>query len=218
MSGRGACEAPPVAGLLLAAGAGTRMGRPKALVAEPDGTSWLRTARQRMLDAGCRDVLVVLGAESDRARPLVADAWSIVADDWRDGISASLRAGLLELADGDDAAALVHLVDLPDTGADVLARLLRDATEDSLRRAVFAGRPGHPVVIGRRHWAPLIEELRGDRGASAYLARHGVDSVECGDLATGRDEDTPDGLERRAGGALRTRDARTDNGKGLAQG
>ena len=57
-----------VAGLLLAAGAGTRMGRPKALVVDADGTSWLARGVEALRAGGCDEVAVVLGAAVDEAR------------------------------------------------------------------------------------------------------------------------------------------------------
>ena len=56
-------------------------------------------------------------------------------------------------------------------------------------RATYDGRPGHPVLLGRDHWAPLIAGVQGDRGAADYLAAHTVLSVSCEDLATGHDVD-----------------------------
>jgi nicotine blue oxidoreductase len=57
-------------------------------------------------------------------------------------------------------------------------------------RAVYHGRPGHPVVVARRHWPALLESLDGDEGARWFLRqRHDVVAVECGDLATGADVD-----------------------------
>jgi CTP:molybdopterin cytidylyltransferase MocA len=174
-------------GLLLAAGAGRRMGGPKALV----GT-WLVDAVEALRDGGCGRVVVVLGASAE-------EAWSrlegygveaVVAEDWDEGMGASLRTGLAVL-DGSEAAALVTLVDLPDVGADVVERLLtRPFTEASLVRASYDGTPGHPVLIGRDHWAGVIDSAKGDRGARDYLATNAVELVECADLATGRDVDT----------------------------
>ncbi len=63
-----------VDGLLLAAGAGTRMGRPKALVVGDDGTPWLHAALGRLQDGGCRRVTVVLGASAEEAAVLLAAA------------------------------------------------------------------------------------------------------------------------------------------------
>ena len=177
-----------VVGLLLAAGAGRRMGGPKALV----GT-WLPDAVGALRDGGCGRVVVVLGASAAEARPLLEgyDVELVVAKDWAEGMGASLRTGLAALG-GDGAAALVTLVDLPDVGGEVVGRLLaREVTTATLARASYAGTPGHPVLIGRDHWPGVIASAQGDRGARDYLAVNRVELVECGDLASGRDEDTP---------------------------
>ena len=82
------------------------------------------------------------------------------------------------------------LVDLPDVGPDVVRRLLdRPVSATTLARATYDGTPGHPVLLGREHWAGVIESARGDQGARTYLATLDVVHVECGDLATGRDVD-----------------------------
>jgi len=106
------------------------------------------------------------------------------------GMGSSFRAGLAA-ADGARYVVL-HLVDTPDVGADVIARVLtaaRSATS-GLARATFGGRPGHPVVIERSHLAALAGTLHGDEGGRRFLARRDdVVAVECGDLATGVDVD-----------------------------
>jgi CTP:molybdopterin cytidylyltransferase MocA len=177
-------------GLLLAAGAGRRMGGPKALVRDADGTSWLARAVAALADGGCDGVTVVLGAAADEARDLVpAGVAVVVAGDWAEGMGASLRAGLAALPPEADAA-LVSLVDLPDVGADVVARVLAAAAGPaSLARAAYDGTPGHPVLLGRDHWAGVAASATGDRGARDHLAARDVELVECGDLATGRDVD-----------------------------
>jgi len=175
-------------GLLLAAGAGSRMGMPKALVDD-----WLVRSVAVLREGGCDQVSVVLGAAADEAAGLLTeDERVIVAADWASGMSASLRAGLdaLCVRSADDEAALVHLVDLPDVGDDVIARVARLTAPDALARAAYGGVPGHPVLIGRRHWAGVIDTLVGDQGAKAYLRHHGAALVECGDLAGGRDVDS----------------------------
>jgi len=175
-------------GLLLAAGAGRRMGRPKALV-----DTWLVDAVTTLRKGGCARVTVVLGAGAEEARPLLEgyDVDVVVATDWDEGMGASLRAGLQSLTE-EPTAALVTLVDLPDVGPDVMRRLLdRPVSAGTLTRATYAGSPGHPVLIGRDHWAGVIESAIGDQGARAYLGSHQVELVECGDLATGRDVDGP---------------------------
>jgi CTP:molybdopterin cytidylyltransferase MocA len=175
-----------VTGLLLAAGAGRRMGRPKALV-----DTWLVDAVTRLRDGGCDRVVVVLGAGAEEARVLLTgqDVVVVVAEDWAEGMGASLRTGLAALG-ADEVAAMVTLVDLPDVGPDVIARLLGgEVTAATLARAAYDGSPGHPVLLGRDHWSGVGETAAGDRGARDYLATHDVELVECGDLATGRDVD-----------------------------
>jgi CTP:molybdopterin cytidylyltransferase MocA len=168
------------------------MGTPKALVRDADGTSWLLRSVATLRDGGCDPVTVVLGAAADEARALLEDqdVEVVFAEDWAEGLGASLRAGLGALGVADEAA-LVLLVDLPDVGADVVRRLLEGpVAAATLARAAYDGTPGHPVLIGRDHWAGVIASARGDQGARAYLKEHGVDLVECGDLATGRDVDS----------------------------
>lgn len=190
-------------GIVLAAGAGTRAGGPKALV-----PGWIEHAVAVL--APCPRVVVVLGAEAERARPLVPPgAEAVVADDWADGMSASLRAGL---AAATGEAAVITLVDLPGMPAAAVERVLEEGVgrgghvlgepvgrgervlgepvgRGTLRRAVYAGRAGHPVVIGRDHWAAASVSAVGDRGAGRYLRDHGAAEVECGDLWDGDDRD-----------------------------
>lgn len=180
-----------VHGLLLAAGAGRRMGTPKALV-----PGWLAASVAVLRDGGCDAVTVVLGAAADEARALVPDGVGIVvAADWGEGMGASLRAGLAALgpASPDAAdAALLHLVDLPDVSAEVVRRVRAAASGGAgvLARAAYGGVPGHPVLLGRDHWPGVIASARGDQGARTYLKGRDVTQVECGDLATGVDQDT----------------------------
>ena len=168
------------------------MGTPKALVRDDDGTPWLARSVGALLDGGCDAVTVVLGAAADEAAGLLPDGpvALVVADDWADGMGASLRAGLAALPAVE--AALVSLVDLPDVDAEVVRRLVTAATGPAtLARATYDGVPGHPVLLGRDHWPGVVETAVGDAGARDYLRSHEVTPVECGDLASGRDVDTP---------------------------
>lgn len=182
-------------GLLLAAGAGRRMGTPKALLRDGSGTPFVTRALTVLRDGGCDEVCVVVGAEADAVTGLVdGDASVVHAVDWAEGMGASLRAGLTSAARTQARCAVVSLVDLPDVGAEVVRRLLAGVPHDetALARAAYDGRPGHPVLIGRAHWSGVIDSATGDRGARDYLTENPPVLVECGDLATGRDVDTPD--------------------------
>lgn len=171
-----------VCGIVLAAGAGTRFGGPKVLV-----PGWLNRATTTLLEGGCDRVVVVLGASLDVAPPTTPRITHVVADDWANGLSASLRRGLGETAGSE---ALITLVDLPGLPVSVVERVL--ATAGPLRQAVFAGRPGHPVFVAEEHQAALADTLSGDSGARAYLAEYHATEVECGDLWDGLDVDRAD--------------------------
>jgi CTP:molybdopterin cytidylyltransferase MocA len=171
------------AGVLLAAGAGTRYGMPKVLAEQGE---WLRRGVTALADGGCYDIVVVLGAANVDVPP---PARAVIADDWVDGLSASLRAGIAAI---DAEYAVLHTVDTPDVGADVVRRVLEAARSSSsgLARACYGDRPGHPVVVARRHWPNLVETLRGDEGARPFLGgRSDVVAVDCADLASGLDID-----------------------------
>ncbi|KAA1379944.1 nucleotidyltransferase family protein [Aeromicrobium fastidiosum] len=180
-----------VAGLLLAGGAGRRMGGPKALVRGADGLTWAERSVTALAQGGCDPVHVAVGASAPEVeRTLSHRPVRIVpVPDWSTGMSRSLRAGLLSLPDH-STAVIIMLVDLPDVGADVVRRLAQHAAPECLARAAYEGLPGHPVLIGRSHWGAVVAGLEGDTGAGTYLAQNEALLVECRDLATGRDVDS----------------------------
>ncbi|ORX03686.1 molybdopterin-guanine dinucleotide biosynthesis protein MobA [Mycobacterium triplex] len=175
---------PQHVGVLLAAGAGRRYGKPKVLV-----EGWLDIAVGALRDGGCGDVVLVLGTAEVAAPPGVT---AITAPHWHQGLSASVRAGLAAADRIGADYAVLHVIDTPDVGPDVVARVLGRVTESGLARAYFGDRPGHPVVIARRHWPDVLTRISGDQGAGAYLrGRHDVEMVDCSDLADGQDVDEP---------------------------
>lgn len=178
-------------GLVLAAGQGRRYGGPKAFVRTDEGETWLERTAARLHEAGCEHVVATLPAGESVDLPGVTG----IALPARDlGQAASLELGLGALADRGAELAVVMLVDLPDVDARVIRRVLEHTPDEpgALARASYAGRPGHPVVMGRDHFAPLRAGLHGDTGARLYVAGRGPVLVECGDLATGEDRDRPD--------------------------
>lgn len=173
------------------------MGLPKALV-ELDGEPLVRRALRVLAEGGCAPLVVVLGAAAADVRAVLPDGVRAVeAAGWESGMGASLRAGLAALP-GDADAVLVHLVDLPGVTAAAVARLVAGPVgPDTLRRAAYGGRPAHPVLLGRAHWAGVSASATGDAGARGYLRDHpDVEMVECGDVATPEDVDTPEALAR----------------------
>lgn len=229
-------RATHVRGLVLAAGAGRRMGGPKALVRRHPGDPTLVERAITLLHAGgCAGITVVVGAAAEEVTAIVTalgrDVDVVSCPDWHEGMGASLRAGLTALTrsthegEGCVDAVLVTLVDLPDLTPEVVARVLDtpghvdnahsphpDPDEHAvdlhqtsgptipelratLRRAAYDGVPGHPALIGRDHWEGVIATAVGDHGARHYYRAHPHELVECGDLATGRDADTPDELD-----------------------
>lgn len=180
------------AGLLLAAGAGSRMGRPKALVHDERG-SWLVRGVEVLGEGGCDPVVVVLGAAPEAADLVPPGVRTVLAADWAEGMGASLRAGLAALEPDAVEQVVVTLVDLPDLVPGVVRRLVGAAEgvgPGALARAAYDGESGHPVLIGRDHWSTVRDVARGDRGARDLLSAGGVLLVECGDLAGGHDVDS----------------------------
>ncbi|HVN11885.1 MAG TPA: NTP transferase domain-containing protein, partial [Kineosporiaceae bacterium] len=111
---------------------------------------------------------------------------------------ASLRAGLVALADRAPVpdAVVVALVDTPGVTTEVVRRVAAAAAAGPsvLARAAFDGVPGHPVLLGREHWAGVRAAARGDAGARDYLRDRPVTLVECADVGSGLDVDTPAAL------------------------
>jgi nicotine blue oxidoreductase len=180
-----------IAGLVLAAGAGRRMGTPKALVRDADGVTWVVRTSRLLTEAGCSPVVVVVGASADQVRGELSDepVEVVEATDWDEGMGASLRAGLRSTNTLSDAV-LVATVDVPGLTAAAVRRVADRVGEDALVRATYRGVPGHPVLIGRAHWDGVIASARGDEGARGYLREHEVVLVECGDVGDGEDVDT----------------------------
>ncbi|GAA1661296.1 nucleotidyltransferase family protein [Fodinicola feengrottensis] len=187
---------PPVAGLLLAAGAGRRFGMPKALVRHR-GALLVESAAAVLADGGCSPVIVVLGAcaEEVAEKAELAGVRTLVNDDWPTGMGSSLRHGLDALAgDPELAAALILPVDTPGITAAAVRRVAAFASPSALVQASYSDVRGHPVLIGRDHWAGVREVAVEDRGARDYLKSHVVAEIPCEDIADGTDADRPEDL------------------------
>ena len=172
-----------VAGLVLAAGAGSRFGEEPKLLAELDG----RPVLQHVVDAAVTAlprVVVVLGARAGAVRGAVdlAAAQVVVCDGWSEGLAASLRCGLQAI---DEEKVVLLLGDQPRVTPALVERL---AGEPGGTRAAYGGTPAHPAVLGPGEIA-AARRLTGDEGLRSIQWR----LVEAGRPL--RDIDTPDDLE-----------------------
>jgi CTP:molybdopterin cytidylyltransferase MocA len=179
-----------IAGLILAAGGGSRYGRSPKLLADLGGRPLLEHAIQAQCSVPeLEAIAVVLGAHSAailkrvdfmRSRPLVCEHW-------HEGIAASLRCGARALAPAERV--ILTLGDEPLISPQIISRFL-DAAPGT--RATYEGQPGHPVVLGSEQLRG-VASLAGDRGARELL--RGGPTIECGGMGGRGDVDTPQDLD-----------------------
>jgi len=199
-----------VGGVLLAAGEGSRLGAPKALV-ELGGKRLVDWGVGLLRDGGTAPVVVVTGAV-----PVdIADVVIVPNPAWRAGMASSLAAGLRALPDNCEAA-VIALVDQPLIGPQAVGRLIAAymAGADAAV-AAYDGKPRNPVLLARRLWADALAAATGDVGARPYLRAHPdlVTLVECSDTGSPDDVDTAEDLAR-VGRLLAQPDARARSARG----
>jgi len=184
---------PRVAGVLLAAGSGSRLGQPKALVEL--GGSRLVDRGVELLRAGRADPIVVVTGAAPLALPGVI---TVRNPDWASGMGSSLATGLRAVPGG-CAAAVVALGDQPLIGPAAVRRLIAaHAAGATVAVASYQGRPRNPVLLAREHWPEVTALAAGDVGARPVLRAHAdlVTLVECADTAQPDGLDTPEDLAR----------------------
>jgi len=188
-----------VAGLVLAAGAGMRLGQPKALVTV-DGRRFVDLAVDALREGGADPVLVVVGA----AEVGHVDALVVPNPDWVTGIGSSLIAGLAAAAAYGEATTPLHgvvvsLVDQPRIGPAAVALVL-DAGRAGAHAAIatYGGELLHPVYLHATSWSGVAALAQGERGARPYLEAHPdvVELVPCDGLGDPSDVDTAADLRR----------------------
>lgn len=188
-----------VAGLVLAAGRGRRIGGPKALLRHGDALL-VEHALRIVRDAGCSPIVVVLGAAADdvKAAADLGDATVVVNKAWGTGVGSSLRAGLSTVEEAGAEAVVVMPVDMPGLTAEAARRVAGDPTPDSLVCATFEGRRTHPMLIGRAHFAGIATLANGDVGIRPYLLARAaqVKEIPCDEVAKPGDVDTPEDAAR----------------------
>ena len=195
-----AIQLDAIGAVILAAGPSTRMGTPKQLL-EFCGKTLLRRAAFVALEASCRPVVVVTGANAAASRESLRDldVREIENQQWQSGMSSSVRTGIEELITVNPAAkaAVMMLCDQPLVTSEIILGLIRAHRETNC--SIVASRYGNgygvPALFGRTHFAEL-RELKGDQGAKAIITRHLHQAhllpFPDGDI----DIDTPDDFER----------------------
>ena len=210
-AGRGAGQGPTerrATGVVLAAGAGTRLGLgPKALLPSR-GRPLVEHIAGNLLDGGCREVVVVLGAGApDVAAIAELDRYRIAVNpDWRSGMGASFLLAE-RIADPADHL-LIALVDQPGLTRTTVGRLLAAHRPGRITAAAYYRREasdgdlppkryrGHPLLIDASLREAVSATVTGDAGARGFLRAHPelIDEVDCSDQSTGKDIDTPEQL------------------------
>lgn len=151
-----------IAGAVLAAGAGTRMGQPKAEL-RLAGTRLVDRAVATMRAGGCDPVVAVV-----RAGVVVPDAVAVVNEHPERGMRSSLQLALAAAADADALGVL--LVDAPGVGPDAVRQTAAAWRPGRIAVATFGGRRGHPIVMSPELWHAAVATAGPDEGARAYLA------------------------------------------------
>jgi nicotine blue oxidoreductase len=165
-------------------------------VRHADGRLLVERAAEVLRAGGCAPIYVVVGAEADRVRAEadLGDASLVDNPGWKTGMGSSLKVGLAALAASDADAVTVLLVDTPSITPEAVSRLV-GACEGpgALLAATYKGRRGHPVLLGREHWAGVSLLASADVGARAYLLAHSsqVKGIPCEDVADETVVDVP---------------------------
>ena len=194
-----ASSSPKIGAILLAAGGSSRLGRPKQLL-QFQGTTLLRRAAETLVASNCSNVVVVLGAEIEGSTAELTGLSVHVSinNDWENGMSSSIKAGLndlLALAPDIDAV-VIALCDQPNISSTDIDALIAafDATRQNIVAAGYSGTTGVPALFPRTLFDDL-RNLTGDKGARDLIRHHKNLTVMRLDAAN-IDIDTPDDLDR----------------------
>ena len=193
-------SAPTIAAIVLAAGRSRRMApHNKLLVADRTGKPMIARVVDNVLSSKTRPILVVTGHQSEQVQHALGGrpVRYVHADEYAEGLSASLKSGIAAVPE-ECSAALVCLGDMPLVTGRMIDRLLGTYDPDEGRLIVlptFRGKQGNPMLWDRRFF-PEILQITGDSGARFLLGKHleVVTEVEMADDAVLRDFDTTDSL------------------------
>jgi molybdenum cofactor cytidylyltransferase len=186
-----------IAGIILAAGASSRMGQSKPLLVWR-GQSFIAHAARAALEAELAPVIAVVGAQADAVRAALAGALVEVVHnpDWAEGQSTSVRAGLQALPP-DTAAAIFLLADQPQISRELLRALVEHylQTRPPIVAPMIDGRRGNPVLFDRVTFPDLMS-LQGDAGGRQVFARYPAAYVPWLDASLLLDVDTREDYAR----------------------
>ncbi len=189
-----------IAGLILAAGESSRMGRDKALL-EYRGRTFLETIVGTLREAGIARVAVVLGHHAGEIQNAVKlkSAEVVINRDYRLGQTSSLQAGLRALENPDLVAVVLCLVDHPAVSGGTV-RALADLFQKSPAPVViptYNAQRGHPVLIARVLFPELLA-LGPDEGANTAIRKYRDQTqfVEVDDPGILLDVDEPESYSR----------------------
>lgn len=159
-----------VAAIIVAAGASSRLGRPKQLVMI-DGEAMLQRTIRIAHEAGALPVVVVLGAYRKEIEDAIDFGAALIAanGEWEEGIASSIRAGVraAEMNAEDAAGSLLISCDQPRVTSDHLRGMITRfvlQTEPTVVASAYAGTRGIPAIFPRQAYPDLMA-LRGDQGA-----------------------------------------------------
>jgi molybdenum cofactor cytidylyltransferase/nicotine blue oxidoreductase len=187
-----------IAGIVIAAGGGRRVGGPEALLLRGD-TTLVDRAVETVMEAGCGPVVVVLGAAANLVRTTASldGAEVLVNKAWGTGLGSSLRMGLEALDEDAAEAAVVMPVDMPGVTVEAVRRVAALPYPDVLVCATYGGLRNYPMLFGRRHWAGISTLAKADVGARPYLLAHKDEIVDisCDAVADGARVDSPELVE-----------------------
>ena len=190
-----------IPGIILAAGASSRMGCPKALLRAGDRT-FVTAVVEALRGAGVEPIVAVIrpGADDVAAEIARAGATPIVNVAAERGQLSSLLTGLDAVESDAPDAVVVTLVDVPAVRSATVAALLArlDVSPAPILRPAYGGRHGHPVVFRRTVFAAL-RAADPDVGAKAVLRANVVEDVDVLDPGVVEDVDTPDEYRRLFG-------------------
>lgn len=167
----------PTAGIVLAAGMSTRLGRPKQLI-KAGGEFLLSRVIHAALASELERIVLVLGYKAEMIVEALGQKLEhgklrlVINERFRAGMSTSLQAGLCAV-ENQFSSIMVLLGDMPLVDADTINDLLHRfwASDKSICAPISHGKRGHPVCFGRKIF-PSIMRISGDIGARDILKRN----------------------------------------------